>query len=308
MSSSNDPFSPTFTGMPKLTAGATPCPDENLLAEFVEGKTAVELKAHIEAHLDQCALCTELLTAMATTYRSLEAEAVAVEAPPAAKNKSQQTSDVSLPSRSTPLVLLLLCVHGVTVGWLLSLWLDHTARLDATLRVTPLGYLTLLQLCASLTALGVAAAAVTTPQRMQREPLYATFVLSWLHPALFVLVSLCARQVRPAIGSMRARRLRRWLAGSACLLYSSCLAVIASFWVAGTSLPLAPEFATGLLLSGLLSSVVVLVRCAGSASSSTAADRRGKAVDVLFGVCSVATGVGAALGLSLLLARLRSSN
>src|SRR5262245_25830597 len=43
--------------LPRLPAAATPCPDDNALAAFSEGRLSEEAAAAVEAHVAQCERC-----------------------------------------------------------------------------------------------------------------------------------------------------------------------------------------------------------------------------------------------------------
>jgi hypothetical protein len=54
---------------PGLGAGAArACPDENMLARFVQGEATEDERARVEAHVDRCAACAELLAQLAYAY------------------------------------------------------------------------------------------------------------------------------------------------------------------------------------------------------------------------------------------------
>jgi hypothetical protein len=57
-----------------------PCPDENALTRFVSGEGSKEARASIEAHVDRCATCGELLAQLA--YSHFDAVGVATLAAP----------------------------------------------------------------------------------------------------------------------------------------------------------------------------------------------------------------------------------
>ena len=288
----------------------TPCPDENALAAFVDGSADAKLKTTIEAHLDRCAACTDLLAALALTQRGSSGESLRRE-PAASRAKARVASSASSSSPAAPLtsaqldVVVGVCglVHLSSLAWLApsaGAYLSERARLSAAGWVQAL-VLSELSVCLVAACLTLVAMVLRVLKRPSPPlPVLTLAIFSWLHPALWLL----STWISTKLGEFeRAQRLALitwliWVSVPAFALGSSLLIWLLAAPTLLTAAPLASVW-LGLLVAGLVTAV------ATGLASHRSRPRWAKAF-VLFALPSVvATPLG--LGVLLLLPRQRVS-
>jgi hypothetical protein len=187
------------------------CPDENQLAEFSSGSAGRALKSNIEAHLDTCAECTDLLASLALTYGTS-----------AGAEESQRAGTDPESIRAPPLQrngwgadAVLAVLAATHLSTLALLGPGAMAYLRAT-HVPPTAWP--VHLAAGLlgvSLVGLAVASVAAVQRLKGArsvtKVSALAILSWFHPAAVVLVTLYVVVLSPTLSPTDARKLSRQL-------------------------------------------------------------------------------------------------